>query len=125
MSTTPSTALQGVLQALDAVPRPSSRTAGSADVALGNWRWTLRQRIIAVRDMLVDETAYEGESWVTTHAGTVLRERNELLLRLSRMMPHVLEDSDVNGVREELRTLLGDISHHLQRPRELAAEDGA
>lgn len=125
MSTTPSAALQGVLQALDAAPRPSGRTPGSADVALGNWRWTVRQRIRTVRDMLVDESAYEGDGGVTAHGGSVLRERNELLLRLSRMMPQVLEESDVNALREELRGLLGDISAHLQRPRELATEGGA
>ncbi|GAB2869270.1 hypothetical protein [Nocardioides pacificus] len=122
MGTTPGAALRSVQQALDAIPSPSDRNSG-ADVALGNWRWTVRQRILGVRDMLVDESAYEGEGWLMARGGAAIRERNELLLRLSRMAPHVLEDSDVDNVREELRRLLVDISHHLQRLRDLAYDE--
>ena len=41
------------------------------------------------------------------------------------MGPQVLESADVEAVREELKRLLVDISHHLQRLNDLAYDEVA
>ncbi|MFN3602915.1 MAG: hypothetical protein ACK4UY_16150 [Dietzia sp.] len=114
MNTT-AAALQGLHQALDA-----PRTQG---VALGNWRWVVRQRMAAVRDVLVNEPAFAVDGWLAAREGSVLRERNALLGRLSVLGPQVLESPDAEAVRGELKRLLHDVGHYLQRRHDLAYDD--
>jgi hypothetical protein len=108
-------ALEELHQALDV---PSQR--GSS---LGTWRWTVRQRMAGVRDVLVNETALHENEWLAARGGSVLRERNALLGRLSEMGPQVLESEDVEGVRSQLQRLLCDIRHHVQRLHDLAYDE--
>jgi hypothetical protein len=110
-----SSALQGLDQALDAVRRPG--------VQLGNWRWVVRQRMTAVRDALVVEARAPDDSWLAARGGTAFRQRNALLARLNALAPQVLENPDVEVVRLEMKRLLADISHHLQRLHDLAYDD--
>ncbi|MGZ4447079.1 MAG: hypothetical protein ACXVWZ_09200 [Nocardioides sp.] len=105
-------ALHGLDQALDA-PRQHG-------VALGNWRWVVRQRMAVLRDALVAEGEHSQEGWLAARGGTVLRERNALLGRLSALGPHVLETSDAEEVRLELKRLLRDAARHVQRLHDLA-----
>lgn len=111
MNTT-TAALLGLHQALEA-----PRTHG---VALGNWRWLVRQRMAAVRDELVNEPTFAMDGWLAAREGSILRERNALLGRLSSLGPQVLESPDVEDVRAEVKRLLHDIGRHLQRRRDLA-----
>lgn len=91
--------------------------------ALGNWRWQVRQRLVTIRDGLGSETAYISEGWLAARVGTVLRERNQLMTRLMELGPFVLGESDVERVRAELRRLVADVTHHLQRLNDLAYDD--
>lgn len=109
------TALLGLQQALDAPRQPAA--------ALGGWRWAVRQRMAAVRDVLVAEADAPGEGWLAAREGTVMRERNALLGRLSRLGPEVLESPRVEVVRNELRRLVADIAHHGQRLHDLAYDE--
>jgi hypothetical protein len=77
----------------------------------------------AVRDVLIAETATHEDEWLAARGGTVLRERNALLTRLSAMGPQVLESQAVDDVRVELRRLLDDIRHHVQRLHDLAYDE--
>jgi hypothetical protein len=108
-------AMQRLRLALDAPRRPG--------VSLGNWRWVVRQRMAAVRDGLVAETGNPEEGWLVARGGSVLRERNALLGRLSALGPSVLESPDVEQVRNELLRLLLDVSHHVQRLHDLAYDE--
>ena len=108
-------ALQSLEQALDAPRRDG--------VPLGNWRWTVRQRMAAVRDALVGETADAADGWLAARGGTAFRERNVLLGRLVELGPMVLETPDVEAIRLELKRLLADVGRHVQRLNDIAYDE--
>lgn len=108
-------AMQGLQQALEAPRRPG--------VPEGNWRWNVRQRMAAVRDALIAETAQGGEGWLAAREGGLLRERTILLNRLSALGPRVLESPNLEVVRLELLRLLADVAHHVQRIHDLAYDE--
>lgn len=114
-STGMTAALRGLEQALE-VPRRDG-------VALGNWRWTVRQRMGAVRDALLSEVGGSDDGWLAARGGSAFRERNTLLGRLGDLGPQVLECADVEVVREELRRLLADIARHVQRVHDIAYDE--
>ncbi len=112
---TTTAALQSLHQALDTPPHQN--------MPLGTWRWSVRQQMAGVRDLLISESTQHEDEWLAARGGTVLRERNALLGRLSVMGPRVLESDEVEVVREELKRLLSDISHHIQRLNDLAYDE--
>jgi hypothetical protein len=114
-STGMTTALQGLHQALDAPREPAS--------VLGGWRWAVRRQMAGVRDALAAETDSPGEGSLAARTDSVLRERNALLRRISAAGPGVLESPDVEAVRNELRRLLVDVAHHVQRLHDLAYDE--
>ena len=105
-------ALNGLTQAIDA-PRLGGR-------ALGNWRWTVRQRMASVRDGLARETADSSDTWLAARENNVLRDRNALMTRLSVLGQGVLEAPEVEALRVELKRLVTDIQHHRQKVHDLA-----
>lgn len=109
------TALQGLDQALEAPRRDG--------IALGNWRWTVRQRMAAVRDVLVGEIGDPDDGWLAARGGSAFRERNVLLGRMVDLGPQVLECPDVEAIRLELKRLLADIGRHVQRLNDLAYDE--
>lgn len=119
----PQSGIQGALALLDrALDAP--RREG---VALGNWRWTVRQRMTAVRDVLAHEQVGPqgtgGDGWLAARGGAAFREREGLLLRLGAAGTQVLEAPDAEAVRVELKRLLADVAHHLQRVHDLAYDE--
>lgn len=110
-----SDALRALDSALDA-PR-------GAGVPLGNWRWSVRQRLAVVRDRLVTETLGSQDGWLVARGGAAFRERNDLLSRVSALTPAVLEAHDPEQVRLDLKRLVLDIAHHVQRVHDLAYDD--
>lgn len=108
-------ALQELHAALEVPPQPGPR--------LGTWRWSVRQRMAGVRDVLIAETAHHEDEWLVARGGSVLRERNALLGRLSAMGPQVLESDSIDDVRSDLQRLLCDIRHHVQRLHDLAYDE--
>jgi hypothetical protein len=110
-----SDALRALDHALDA-PR-------GAGVPLGNWRWSVRQRLAIVRDKLVAETLGPQDGWLAPRGGAAFRERNSLLTRLSALTPAVLEEHDPEEVRRDLKRLVIDIAHHVQHVHDLIYDD--
>jgi hypothetical protein len=108
-------ALQGLEQALE-TPRREG-------IALGNWRWTVRQRMAAVRDALIGEAGNPDDGWLAARGGTAFRERNVLLGRMVQLGPLVLESPDVEAIRLELKRLLADVGRHVQRLNDLAYDE--
>lgn len=108
-------ALRGLESAL-AAPR-------SEGIALGNWRWVVRQRMALVRDALIGESSDPADGWLAARGGTAFRERNQLLGRLGALGPTVLECADVEQVRAEVKRLLVDIGRHVQRLHDIAYDD--
>lgn len=109
------TALRALDAALDA-PRLDG-------VALGNWRWVVRQRMGVVRDALIGLTSSPDDGWLAARGGTAFRERNALLARLGGLGPAVLESAETEPVRQELKRLLIDIGRHVQRLHDLAYDE--
>jgi hypothetical protein len=108
-------ALRGLEQALEAPRREG--------VALGNWRWTVRQRMAAVRDALIGEIGDADDGWLAARGGSAFRERNVLLGRMVDLGPLVLESPDVEAIRLELKRLLADVGRHVQRLNDLAYDE--
>lgn len=116
MPTSPAAeALRALEHALD-LPRGTG-------VSLGNWRWSVRQRLVVVRDRLIAETLGGEEGWLAARGSQAFRERNALLTRLTAYLDPVLEASDAEALRTELRRLVRDIAHHLQRVNDLAYDE--
>ena len=114
------TALSALEQAIEA---PRRDPAAIDSVSVGNWRWTVRQRMAAVRDVLVGEAGDPEDGWLAARGGRAFRERNVLLGRMSTLGPQVLESPDVERVRSELRRLVADIARHIQRLNDLVYDD--
>ena len=113
--TAAATALSDLHRALD-----SPRGGG---VVTGNWRWTVRQQMRTVRDVLVLESEHPDEAWLSARRGTALRERRALLGRIGELEQEVLQCPDLEDVRNHGLRLLTDINHHLQRQRDMAYDD--
>jgi len=103
-------ALRGLEQAI-LPPRPG--------VPLGNWRWSLRQRLAGVRDALVDENPTAADGWLAARGGQAFRERGQLIARLTQLADSALVAPDPEALRQELRRLIGDIGRHVQRLNDL------
>lgn len=91
--------------------------------ALGNWRWTVRQRLSSLRDALAREAQHSSDGWLAARNSSVLRQRTDLLRRMATLAPAVLESPDVEQVRHELRRLVSDLHRHHQRVRDLAYDE--
>ena len=100
--------------------RPASRTC-----ALGSWRWTVRQRMTGVRDALVSETdAARGR--LAGRPGR--RRRCASATRCSRRLTDARATPcstapRSRGPRGEIKRLIADVAHHLQRLHDLAYDE--
>lgn len=107
-------ALHGLEQAI-APPR--------AGVPLGNWRWSVRQRLAGVREALIEENTSSDDGWLAARGGRAFRERGTLIARLSLLSDAALVAPDPEELRHDLRRLIGDIGRHVQRLNDLAYDD--
>ncbi len=87
------------------------------------WRWTVRRRLVPVRDRLVAEPLHRRDAWLSARAACVVRERDALLARLHHLSHEVLVASDVEAVAAQLSRFLVDLEHHRQRLHDLAYDD--
>lgn len=112
------TVMSDAIQALELAivpPRPGTN--------IGNWRFSVRQRLAEVRDAIIVEDTGTSNAWLTARNGAALRERGTLLSRLASMAGEVLERPDLEGLRAELRRLVGDVQRHAQRLNDLAYDE--
>jgi hypothetical protein len=101
-------ALTGLRQALDAPRR--NRV----------WRWLVRHRLEGVRDALAGELSREGDVALAAREQTLQRERTVLLGRLAVLSASVLDEPDVETVRDELHRLVAAAERYRQRLNDLA-----
>ena len=107
--------------ALAALVRALDAPVTTADE--GVWRWTVRRHMVPVRDALEREHLDPDDGWLSARHGKSARERAALLRRLAAYGPKVLEDEDVDAVRDGLTRLLVDIDHYVQRLHDLAYDE--
>lgn len=89
----------------------------------GAWRWSVRRRLVPVRDRLLRDHPDRRDAWLSARAARTQRERDDLLVRLNALSTQVLVAPDVEDVADRLSRLLVDIAHHHQRVRDLAYDD--
>ena len=89
----------------------------------GSWRWSVRRHMVPVRDALEREHLDPDDGWLSARHGKSARERGVLLSRLAAYGPKVLQDPDLDDVRDGLRRLVVDIDHYVQRLHDLAYDD--
>ncbi len=83
-------------------------------VAIGNWRWTVRQRVQHLRDALTVDSTLTADPWAAAVGGALIRERNALLVRLAEAGPAVLTEQDLEALRRELGQLVTEVAKHLR-----------
>lgn len=113
-------ALQALHVALDALPPTHSRKGP----ALGNWRWTVRQRLADVRTVLINETDAFSPAWRSEQDGSLLDARNSLLERIRIYDSLVLQSPEPDVVRRDLMRLMIEIDNHVLRVRDVVDENG-
>ena len=114
-----STAMAEALTGLAAAAQVPLREGASST----SWRWSVRQRMAAVRDALMLETNDSEDGWLAARGGAAFRERNALLARLGDLGTRVLEDKDVDVVRAEVGRMVTDVSHHVQKINDIAYDE--
>jgi hypothetical protein len=105
-------ALRGLTQALDTPHQPDTPT--------GSWWGAVREHLTGLHDALVSETEQPEDGWLAARGGTILRERNALVHRLSTLGSDLLDSPEIDTVRVEIKRLIADVGHHVQRLHDLA-----
>jgi hypothetical protein len=100
-------AIKGLEQALD---RPRRQQP---------WRWLVRHRLSSVREALTHEDIRDADAWLAAREGSLTRERETLIARVSHLGPQVLELPDVDPVHRDLKRLVADLAHYRQRVNDL------
>lgn len=107
--------LDDLSAAIDLQPR--------AGVSATSWRWSVRQRLIGIRELLLGQTEPGEDAWGAARRDVAQRDRQALLVRLSTLGPQVLEDEDLEGVRRELARFVRDVRRYVQRGHDLAWDE--
>ncbi|WP_151083781.1 hypothetical protein [Nocardioides cynanchi] len=89
----------------------------------GAWRWNVRRHLVPVREGLLREHSHRRNAWLSARATRVVRERDQLVIRLNHLASEVLVAPDVEAVAAQLSRLIGDIERHAQRLHDLAYDD--
>lgn len=98
------------------------RSALSDAPTIDAWRWQVRRMLADLRDLLTAD-AGPYDAWLAAREAGMLRERNALLGRVAVLGPRVLRSPAGDQLHSELRRLLVDVDHHLQRRRDLAWDE--
>ena len=91
----------------------------AADSTAPDWRWNVRKRLSEVKDALADPQARHAEAWLAARAQSSNRVRHQLQARVTVLAAGVLEKLDAEAIVHEVRRLLCDLEHHVQREHDL------
>jgi len=83
------------------------------------WRWLVRHRVNGVREALARETTWATEAWLAARELNLSREREILLRKLERLGTQMVEATDVEAVRRDIRRVLTELERHRQRLNDL------
>lgn len=82
------------------------------------------QRVFGqLRELLSAEAAAPYDGWLSHRGEGLRRERTALLERVTRLRRHWQHDPAAGDTHAELRRLVADVEHHLQRRRDLAWDE--
>lgn len=91
----------------------------ASDVVAPEWRWNVRRRLSGVKDALTSLPARQPEAWLAARTSLSHRERSQLQARVLALSAGVLDKLEAETIVHELRRLLGDLEHHVQRVHDL------
>ncbi len=91
----------------------------SADCTAPEWRWKVRRRLSKVKDALSGAEARQADAWLAARAQSSNRVRHQLQARTATLASGVLEKFDTESIVHELRRLVTDLDHHVQRVHDL------
>ena len=91
----------------------------AADCRAPEWRWNVRRRLSEVKDALGDPQSRQQEAWLAARARISARDRFQLQARVTALAAGVLDKLDAERIVQEVRRLLGDLEHFVQREHDL------
>lgn len=90
-----------------------------ADPTAPEWRWNLRRRLSEVKEALSGPAPGHHDAWLAARDRLSTRERITLQARVTALAAGILERLDDQSVAQEVRRLLSDLEHHVQRVHDL------
>lgn len=91
----------------------------SADPTAPEWRWHVRRRLSEISSALAVPAPAHPEAWLAARDRLSVRDRVQLQTRVAALSSGVLDKLDVPSILVEVRRLLGDLEHHVQRMHDL------
>lgn len=83
------------------------------------WRWNVRRRLSEVKEALVQPQVQQPEAWLAARAQLSNRDRSQLQGRVMSVSAGLLDKMDTEPIVREVKRLLGDLEHHVQRVHDL------
>jgi hypothetical protein len=83
------------------------------------WRWNVRRQLSEVKEALAQPQARQPEAWLAARAQLSNRDRSQLQGRVMSVSAGVLDKMDTDTIEREVKRLLGDLEHHVQRVHDL------
>lgn len=91
----------------------------TADCTAPEWRWNVRRRLSEVKDALSDVQAGHPEAWLAARTQLSDRDRFQLQARVVALSGGVLDKLETETIVHQVRRLLADLEHHVQREHDL------
>ena len=89
------------------------------DATAPDWRWQVRRQLFEVKEALSQPQGVQPEAWLAARAQLSNRDRAQLHARVQAVSTGVLDKLDAATVRGQVKRLLSDLEHHLQRVHDL------
>ena len=83
------------------------------------WRWSVRRQLSEVKEALSQPQAAQPEAWLTARTLLSNRDRSQLQGRVMAVSAGVLDKLDADTIVREVKRLVGDLEHHVQRVHDL------
>jgi hypothetical protein len=91
----------------------------AADCTAPEWRWNVRRRLSEVKDALSVPQAGQPEAWLAARTRLSHRDRIQLQARVVALSSGVLEKLETETIVHQVRRVLADLEHHVQRMHDL------
>ena len=97
----------------------------AADPTAPEWRWSVRRRLFDVKEALSRPAPPQPEAWLAARGRLSTRERVRLQARVAALGAGVLDRLDDQSIVQEVRRLVCDLDHHVQRVHDLVYDSVA
>jgi hypothetical protein len=89
------------------------------DPSAPEWRWNVRRQLSEVKEALAQPQPRQPEAWLAARAHLSNRDRSQLQGRVMAVSAGVLEKMDAETIVREVRRLVTDLEHLVQRMHDL------